>query len=98
MEFIDIVARWPGSTHDSYIFNNCYRKAMFEQGRYDNAVLVGDGEYASKSYMMTPLDRCNTAAEHLYNESRFGQGILLSDCSEYGKDVSQLRLLDYESV
>ncbi|XP_036150400.1 putative nuclease HARBI1 [Monomorium pharaonis] len=70
LEFTDIVARWPGSTHDSHIFNNCYRKAMYQQRRYGNAVLVGDGGYACTSYMMTPLDQCNTAAEHLYNESQ----------------------------
>lgn len=43
---------------------------MFLQGRYHDAVLVGDGGYACRSYMMTPLDRCNTAAENLYNESQ----------------------------
>ncbi|XP_045763464.1 putative nuclease HARBI1 [Maniola jurtina] len=69
LEFTDVVARWPGSTHDSYIFSNCYRRAMFEQGRYGNAVLVGDAGYACNNYMMTPLDQCNTEAENLYNES-----------------------------
>ncbi|KAB0790609.1 hypothetical protein PPYR_14985, partial [Photinus pyralis] len=70
LEFMDIVARWPGSTHDSYIFNNCSRRAMFEQGRYGDAVLVGDSGYACNRYMMTPLDNCYTAAENLYNESQ----------------------------
>lgn len=70
LEFIDIVARWPGSTHDSHIFNNCYTRAMFEQGAYGSAVLVGDAGYACNNYMMTPLQQCNTAAENLYNESQ----------------------------
>lgn len=43
---------------------------MFEQGRYGNAVLVGDSGYACKQYMMTPLDHCITPAEHLYNEAQ----------------------------
>lgn len=55
----DIVVRWPGSTHDSYIFNNSRLKRLFEEGRYGNAVLVGDSGYACKSYMMTPLDVCH---------------------------------------
>ncbi|XP_024878468.1 putative nuclease HARBI1 [Temnothorax curvispinosus] len=29
LEFIDIVARWPGATHDSTIFNNSRIKALF---------------------------------------------------------------------
>lgn len=68
LEFIDIVARWPGSTHDSLIFNNCYRHAVFEQGVYGDAFLLGDGGYACKRYMMTPLENCNTVAEQAYNE------------------------------
>ncbi|XP_054272722.1 putative nuclease HARBI1 [Macrosteles quadrilineatus] len=70
LEITDIVVRWPGSTHDSYIFNNSRLKRMFEEGRYGNAVLVGDSGYACKNYMMTPLDVCNTQPEHLYNESQ----------------------------
>lgn len=70
LEFIDIVARWPGSTHDSHIFNNCYRRGMFEQGTYGDALLVGDGGYACNSYMMTPFSQCNTPSENLYNESQ----------------------------
>lgn len=68
LEFTDVVARWPGSSHDSYIFNNCYRRALFEQGQYGNAVLVGDAAYACNNYMMTPLNHCNTDAENMYNE------------------------------
>ncbi|KOB68249.1 Uncharacterized protein OBRU01_18488 [Operophtera brumata] len=45
-------------------------RAMFEQGHYGNSVLVGDADYACNSYMMTPLEYCNTAAENLYNESQ----------------------------
>lgn len=70
LEFTDLVARWPGRTHDSYIFSNCYRRALFEQGQYGNALLVGDAGYACNNYMMTPLQQCNNAAENLYNESQ----------------------------
>lgn len=67
---MDIVARWPGSTHDSTIFNNCYRRAMFEEGRYEDAVLLVDGGYACCPYMMPPLENPGTPEEHLYNESQ----------------------------
>lgn len=28
-KFLDIVARWPGATHDSFIWMNCNRRATF---------------------------------------------------------------------
>lgn len=70
LEIIDIVARWPGSSHDSTIFNNSVRKARFEAGQYGDALLVVDGGYASKSYAMTPLGNPRTPAKQLYNESQ----------------------------
>lgn len=67
---MDVVARYGGSTHDSRIFRESKRRALFEQGKYGNAVLVGDSGYASANYMMTPLQECHTPAEQLYNESQ----------------------------
>lgn len=69
MEIMDIVARYDGSTHDSRIFRECRRRTLFVQGMYGDAVLVGDGGYASRSYMMTPFQECHTPSEQLYNES-----------------------------
>lgn len=69
MEFTDIVARWPGSTHDSYIFNNSYRRALLDQGRYGSAVLIGDAGYGCNNFMMTPFEQCITTVENIYNEA-----------------------------
>ncbi|KAF6215886.1 hypothetical protein GE061_000221 [Apolygus lucorum] len=51
-------------------FSHSMSRALFEQGVYGDAVLVGDSGYACKPYMMTPLDQCHTPAENLYNESQ----------------------------
>ena len=67
---MDVVARYDGSTHDSRIFRESKRRALFEQGVYGDALLVGDSGYACTSYMMTPLHECHTPAEQLYNESQ----------------------------
>uniref|UniRef100_A0A6P7H3R6 Nuclease HARBI1 n=1 Tax=Diabrotica virgifera virgifera TaxID=50390 RepID=A0A6P7H3R6_DIAVI len=39
--FQDIVARWPGSAHDSTIFNNSRVKQRFEEGEFGNGILLG---------------------------------------------------------
>lgn len=70
MEFSDIVARWPGSSHDSTIFNNCQQRARFEQGTYGDAVLLVDAGYPCRRYLMPPLDVALTPEENLYNESQ----------------------------
>lgn len=62
----DVVARWPGSVHDSTIFENSLIRGKFETGQC-RGYLVGDGGYASRAYMLTPLVNPATAAEHSYN-------------------------------
>jgi hypothetical protein len=69
LEMTDIVVRLPGSTHDSYIFKNSRLKRMFDEGRYGNAVLVGDSGYAC-SYMMTPLEMFATLRQNICTMSR----------------------------
>jgi len=52
LRFTDVVAQWPGSCHDSAIFQNCSLKDWLEQRR--SGWLVGDSGYALKPYMLTP--------------------------------------------
>ncbi|CAB3261071.1 unnamed protein product [Arctia plantaginis] len=44
----DIVARWPGSTHDSTIYQNSRRYERFERGDYQGSYLLGDSGYPLK--------------------------------------------------
>ena len=70
LEFTDIVARWAGSSHDLTIFNASYRRAVFEHGRYGNSVLLVDGGYNNRPYLMAPLLDPRYPEEHLFNESQ----------------------------
>ncbi|XP_031331955.1 putative nuclease HARBI1 [Photinus pyralis] len=65
----NIVARWPGSVHDSTIFGNSRLKALMETD-YQDYFLVGDSGYPVENYLMTPLLNPNTPAQHLYNEAQ----------------------------
>ncbi|KAK5639733.1 hypothetical protein RI129_010544 [Pyrocoelia pectoralis] len=65
----NIVARWPGSAHDSTIFNNSRLRTRFEAGEFGNGFILGDSGYALKSYLLTPFANPRTQAEQRYNES-----------------------------
>ncbi|PSN30960.1 putative nuclease HARBI1 [Blattella germanica] len=70
LKIINVVVRWPGSTHDATIFNNSRPRAQFETGTYGDSLLLGDSGYGIKPYLMTPLLAPVTPAEVLYNESQ----------------------------
>lgn len=65
----DIVARWPGSVHDSTIFNNCRLRADFETARINDGVLLGDNGYPLRRYLLTPFLRPQTRAQMNYNRA-----------------------------
>lgn len=66
----DIVARWPGSSHDSTIFFNSSIFRRLESKEFGNGLIVGDGGYAVKNYLITPLLNPVTRAENLFQESQ----------------------------
>ena len=65
----DIVARWPGSVHDSTIFQNCNKRAQFESGEIEYGYLLGDSGYPCKPYLLTPLLNPVTPEEQRYNRA-----------------------------
>lgn len=66
---MDIVARWPGSTHDATILRNSRIYSRFEANEFSNMIVVADGGYPCNRFFMTPLSKVNTPAEALFNES-----------------------------
>lgn len=65
----DVVARWPGSVHDSTIFDNSRLRAELET-RPVEGYLIGDGGYACRRYLLTPLSNPVTNAEKAYNTAQ----------------------------
>jgi len=54
---VDVVARWPGSTHDSRILRNSGLFQLME-GRGlpgEHNYLLGDGGYPCKRWLLTPF-------------------------------------------
>ena len=56
----NIIARWPGSTHDSRILRTARDGAI-------DGILVGDSGYACRAYLMTPVLKRNNAGDERYN-------------------------------
>ncbi|XP_050337848.1 putative nuclease HARBI1 [Bactrocera neohumeralis] len=66
---LDIVARWPGSTHDATILRNSRIYARLENGEFGDGLVLADKGYENNKRILTPLHSVNNAAERLYNES-----------------------------
>jgi nuclease HARBI1 len=70
LKILDIVARWPGSTHDTSVFNGSAIKARLENGDMGDSLIVGDGGYPTLPYLITPLREPVGVAENRFNESQ----------------------------
>jgi hypothetical protein len=67
-EFRDAVIRYPGSCHDSFIFNNSTLKVTLEQDP-SQGYLFGDSGYASSAVMVTPYTDPSTRQETNFNQA-----------------------------
>lgn len=67
MRIIDIVARWPGSAHDATIFQHSRLRRRFEEGEFHSGILLANGAYPNRKYILSPFLHPNTVAENRYN-------------------------------
>lgn len=73
---IDVVAKWPGSTHDSRIWNESGLKTMFERNSVPGGChLLGDSGYPCQRWLLTPYMQPRTEAQEAYNRYSYYQFI-----------------------
>lgn len=77
--FTNIVARWPGSTHDSFIFTNSNIGQRLESQPHaiEDGWLLGDSGYPCKPYLMTPYLNPSNAKQEAYNKAHTGTRLTL---------------------
>ena len=77
--FTNIVARWPGSTHDSFVFNNSRIGQRLEGQPHslENGLLLGDSGYPCKPFLMTPYLNPITAQQEAYNKAHTSTSLWL---------------------
>ncbi|GBP40865.1 Putative nuclease HARBI1 [Eumeta japonica] len=68
LQFFDIVARWPGSSHDNFIYNSSSVKQRMLSGEIEG-LLLGDNGYALSSTLMTPFMSPSGSAQERYNNA-----------------------------
>lgn len=66
--FLNCVARWPGSKHDSFILRRSNIFEKFDSGEY-RGILLGDSAYPLKKWLMTPYLNPSTQAEEKFNSA-----------------------------
>jgi hypothetical protein len=67
LRFINIVSKWLGSTHDSYILDNSSLKIMFESGTIPEGWLLGESGYPLRPWLLTSVINPTTRPEEGYN-------------------------------
>ncbi|XP_062552994.1 putative nuclease HARBI1 [Armigeres subalbatus] len=68
MKIRNIVARWPGSTHDQTVFSLSQLRAEFESGMYHHNIILGDSGYRCTPYLITPLLNPTTGPEKSFQK------------------------------
>ncbi|XP_071084171.1 putative nuclease HARBI1 [Haliotis cracherodii] len=66
IRFTNVVARWPGGSHDSMILANSLLGQTFESSP-PNGWLLGDSGYACRPWLLTPVGDANTRPQQRYN-------------------------------
>ena len=62
----NVVARWPGSTHDSRILQHSDIGQRFAAGQMEG-IIIGDGGYPLRPWLMVPIPEPDSHAERNYN-------------------------------
>lgn len=68
-KFTDVVARWPGSTHDSFVWANSAVCQLAMDGEFGGGWLLGDSGYPLRPYLLTPVGNPQTISEMRYNSA-----------------------------
>ncbi|XP_061166748.1 putative nuclease HARBI1 [Saccostrea echinata] len=93
LKFLNVVARWPGSTHDAFIWFNSELKRLFVNGTITEGWLLGDSGYPLRPWLLhvTPVLNHSQAKER-YNTAHIRTRNVIERA--FGVLKARLRCLD----
>ncbi|KFM73761.1 putative nuclease HARBI1, partial [Stegodyphus mimosarum] len=82
MEILDVVARWPGSTHDSFMWKRSKLRELFVSGQIPRQnFLLGDSGYPLEPWLLTPYSSPNTHAQQIFNRKHKSLRAVVEHCN-----------------
>ncbi|CAG2229820.1 HARBI1 [Mytilus edulis] len=92
MKFMNIVAKWPGATHDAFIWANSNISEMFENRTIGHGWLLGDSGYPLRPWLLTPVLNPGTRQQQRYNEAHMQTRSMVE--RSFGLLKSRFRCID----
>jgi hypothetical protein len=92
LSFSNVVARWPGSCHDSFIFHQSALKDFLAEGLV-SGYLIGDGGHFLRPFLLTPFRDARTNRERNFNRRLSRTRVTIERA--FGVLKSRFRCLDH---
>ncbi|KAM4706630.1 putative nuclease HARBI1 [Discoglossus pictus] len=92
MRILNLVAGYPGSTHDSYILKHSSLHSILTSGNLPKGWLLGDDAYPLNERLLTPITDPQNEAEKKYNEAHHRAHSVID--RTFGSLKSRFRCLD----
>ena len=95
-KFTNIVARWPGSCHDSHIFRSSNICQYLEENHnsLDDGVILGDSGYACAPFLRTPYANPEIPGQEAYNSAHTKTRVVIEQT--YGRWKRHFHVLHSE--
>lgn len=92
MKILDVVARWPGCSHDAFIWQLCkLREALNNNQIEGNGYLLGDNGYPLERYLLTPYLNPTSPSQETFNKKHRKTRNVIERC--FGVLKSRFRIL-----
>lgn len=94
MRFLNIVAKWPGGTHDAFIRSNSTLCEKFEDIHVtiNDGSLLGNNGYPLRPWLLTPVLNPTSPQEVRYNEANMKTRSIIE--RSFGLLKSRFRCID----
>ena len=93
LKLLNVVCKWPGSTHDSFIWSSSVLNQIFEDGEITGGWLLGDSAYPLRPWLLTPILNPTNRKEENYNTAHARARNAIEKC--FGVWRMRFRCIDH---